>query len=60
MQLTLTTADAETLREILAGYLSDLRMEIADTDAQAFREVLKGREALLKRLIGELGQAVAA
>lgn len=60
MQLTLAGADAEVLGEILSGYLSDLRMEIADTDAQAFREMLKQREALLKRLIAELGRAAAA
>lgn len=31
------------LREILTDYLSDLRMEIADTDSMDFREDLKRR-----------------
>lgn len=59
MQLTLTPPEADVLREVLTSYLSDLRMEIADTDAQAFRDALKEREALLKRLVGELSRAAA-
>ena len=33
------------LREVLENYLSDLRMEIADTDSMDFREGLKHRKS---------------
>lgn len=54
VQLTLTAEEAGMLGEILASYLSDLRMEIADTDAMDFREHLKQREVFLKKLLQEL------
>ena len=54
VQLTLTTEEGIMLGEILASYLSDLRMEIADTDAMDFREHLKQREVFLKKLLQEL------
>ena len=47
------------LREILASAASELRMEIADTDAREFREALRVRERLLLRLVGELGDDAA-
>jgi hypothetical protein len=42
------------LGEMLASYLSDLRTEIADTEAMDFREYLKQREVFLKKLLQEL------
>jgi hypothetical protein len=61
IHITLTTEEAATLREVLETYVSDLRMEIADTDSMDFRERLKAEEAFLKRLIGVLeGQREAA
>ncbi|MEW6144541.1 MAG: hypothetical protein AB1598_05930 [Thermodesulfobacteriota bacterium] len=57
MQLNLTAEEADMLKEILASYLSDLRMEIADTDSMDFREELKKREVLLKRLIADIGKS---
>ncbi len=53
-QIALTTEEAETLREVLDSYLSNLRMEIADTDAMEFREKLKEQEAVLRRLLQRL------
>jgi hypothetical protein len=41
-------------------YLSDLRMEIADTDLMQFREVLKRQEAMLKKLLQQLDAELAA
>jgi hypothetical protein len=38
----------------LAGYLSDLRMEIAGTERAAFREGLKKREYFLNDLLTRL------
>ncbi len=54
-QLNLTDKEAVTLRHALETYLSDLRMEIADTDAQDFREGLKEEESTIKRLLEQLG-----
>jgi hypothetical protein len=55
--LQLTDDEASELREVLTSYVSDLRMEIADTDDFALRQRLKATEALLKRLIAQLGGA---
>lgn len=54
IQLTLDEREARILAEVLQSYLSDLRMEIADTDRMDFREMLKEREAVLNRLLAEL------
>jgi hypothetical protein len=59
VQVTLTTEEAAMLREILTSVLSDLRMEVANTDTKDFRDLLKQREAFLKKLLQELPQAVA-
>ncbi len=54
-QLTLTDEEAGTLRRVLEEYVSDLRMEIADTDSMDFRDQLKREETFLKKLIEQLG-----
>ena len=54
-QLTLTDEEAGTLRRVLEQYVSDLRMEIADTDSMDFRDQLKREDAFLKKLIEQLG-----
>jgi hypothetical protein len=56
----MTQAEAAALKEILSSYLSDLRMEIADTDSMQFREGLKRQEALLQKLLEQLDAAVAS
>jgi len=56
MQLNLTTEEAKVLNEILTSYLSDLRMEISHTDSGFFRESLKEKEILLKKIIQDLGK----
>jgi hypothetical protein len=55
VQIMLTDTDAATLKKALETYLSDLRMEVADTDAQDFREGLKQEESVITRLVGQLG-----
>ncbi len=52
--LTLTPEQATILKDSLASYLSDLRLEIADTDKQDFRENLKHKEAVLKEILSML------
>ena len=59
-QITLTQEEAATLREVLNSYVSDLRMEIADTDSMQFRENLKREEAVLQKLLQQLDPEVAA
>lgn len=54
VQIEITSEEAQMLLEILETYLSDLRMEIADTDQMDFREGLKKRELFLKELIHRL------
>jgi len=58
-QLSLTDKEGETLTKALEAYLSDLRMEIADTDAQDFRDDLKREEAVLTRLLEQLRDVTA-
>jgi len=53
-QLSLTDTEGETLTKALEAYLSDLRMEIADTDAHDFREGLKQEESVITRLLERL------
>ena len=59
MQLTLSDDEVVTRRELLTGYLSDLRLEIARTEARAFRELLRKRDELAERLVGDLGRVIA-
>ena len=56
MQISLTAAERSALEEALKEYLSDLRMEIADTDAKDFRDRLKEQEAILARVLAQLRQ----
>lgn len=54
IQLTLTDTDASTLIDILTSYLSDLRMEIADTEQIDFRQRLKEEEIIIKKILAML------
>lgn len=57
MRIDLTKEELSALNEILAAYLSDLRMEIAGTDNLEFRGTLKGRELLVNGLLERLATA---
>ena len=50
----LNDEEIEILVAVLRSYLSDLRMEIADTDSLEFRQILKRRKAVLLKAIGAL------
>jgi len=54
MQLNLTDSESSALRKILECYLSDLRMEVADTEDAEFRERLKQEEAVIGKILGAL------
>ncbi|MBW3661166.1 MAG: hypothetical protein KY397_05980 [Gemmatimonadetes bacterium] len=57
MRVDLTDEEREILRTVLESYLSDLRMEIADTDSMDFREMLKRRKEVLHKVLDALGGA---
>ena len=59
-KLELTGDEALLLKEILQSDLGDLRMEIADTDLQSFRDKLRSNEELIKRIIDRLGKMAPA
>ena len=54
MELNLTAAEMAILRKMIEIYLSDLRMEIVDTEEKDFREELKQEEVVLKKILGML------
>jgi hypothetical protein len=58
-QITLTQEEATTLRGALSSYVSDLRMEIRDTDSWQFRQNLKREAVLLKKLLEQLEAELA-
>ncbi|MHC4321927.1 MAG: hypothetical protein ACYST3_06595 [Planctomycetota bacterium] len=57
INLELTKEEKDILAMILESYLSDLRMEIADTDSMDFRESLKKRKDVLKKVLETLQHA---
>lgn len=54
VHLDLNENDVKTMIGILESYLSDLRMEIANTDRLAFRDMLRERKELIGRVITAL------
>lgn len=55
VQIDLTPEEQGELRTALESYLSDLRMEIADTDSYDFRVGLKARKAALEKVLAAFG-----
>ena len=49
--IELTPEQADVLAQVLNDYLSDLRMEIADTDLMDFRDKLKHKKAVLNQVL---------
>jgi glycine cleavage system regulatory protein len=54
VRIELSAQQAQELSAILEDYLSDLRMEIVDTDSQDFRESLKRRKELVSLVVDQL------
>ena len=54
IQLDIDSNEAGILRDILASDLSELGYEIANTDAKDFRDLLKTKQGLLRRVLGQL------
>jgi hypothetical protein len=53
-EITLTDDEKEALILLLEGSLSDLSFEIADTDRKSFRDQLKARRDLLRKVLDSL------
>jgi hypothetical protein len=54
IQITLSDSEAATLTTVLEQVIPELRMEIADTEQMDFREHLKEREVILKKILAML------
>jgi hypothetical protein len=59
-ELRLTPEEKETLQKVLEGYLSDLRMEIVDTDTSAFKDELRHERETINILLNKLKNNTAA
>lgn len=59
VQITMSDAEAAVLKTVLEQVIPELRMEIADTEQMDFREHLKQREVVLKKILAELIRAGA-
>src|SRR5262249_24400690 len=53
--LELDASEARVLAEVLTDYVTDLRMEVANTDSMEVRDDHKSRETFLKDLVLRLG-----
>ena len=52
--VSLNEEELIVLRDVLESYLSDLRMEVADTDNYDFRQELKQKEKCLKGILQKI------
>ena len=52
--IQLADLEAQVLKSIIEEYISELRMEISNTDSMDFREELKRKETILKGLLTKL------
>jgi hypothetical protein len=53
-QLNLTDEERILLVELLDGAISEIRMEIADTDKREYKMLLKDREVMMKKLFRDM------
>jgi len=53
-QLNLSETEVLTLKKTLENYISELRMEIADTEEMDFRAGLKKEEVILTKILKSL------
>jgi hypothetical protein len=60
LQVSLTAEERKTLVELLEIDLSDLRAEISDTHDWHFREKLKQRKQVLKKILDAINEAEEA
>ncbi len=56
IQIDLTEEETEILREILESDISDLRMEVANTDSMEYRERLKMKKSVLLKVVSRIAE----
>jgi hypothetical protein len=56
--LDLNEDEKQVLIDLLDDCLTDLRMEICDTDNIVYKQNLKNRKAVIRKIIAELQRAV--
>ena len=56
-QLTLTNDEHKLIQDLLENEITELRDEISNTDNLDFKNMLKEREAMVKKLQKDLQQA---
>ena len=56
LQIELTDEEQHILKEILKSDLSDLRMEICETDDRTFKHMLKNKEQVIEKILEMLRQ----
>lgn len=54
IQLDLNEEEREMLKDLMEEEISELRFEIADTERKDYRDMLKRKEALLKKVLEEV------
>lgn len=54
IQIDLSPEETKVLEEVLTTCISNLRMEICDTDRKEFREEIKQRKELLMKIVDAL------
>jgi hypothetical protein len=54
--LELSKEEKDALVDVLESYISDLRMEMADTDSSFFREELKAKKTILAGILDRLNK----
>lgn len=52
--LELSKEEKDTLADVLETYISDLRMEMADTDSSFFRDELRAKKTILVGILDRL------
>jgi hypothetical protein len=60
MELTLSDEEAVVLRDLLADYLPQLKMEVARTEVTDMRHQLAERREMCERLLGLLDRVLKA
>jgi hypothetical protein len=60
MDIELSAAESQVLQQALRSYLSDLRMEIVDTDDPGFKRGLRDERAALESILAKLDDAASS
>ena len=53
-KITLSESEKEILSEVLESYLSDMGMEITDTDSMDYREKLKAKRNVIRKILQDI------